>query len=426
MVIYDSLSILIGRISDFFGKNSDIERLTLTMPYLAVTIILYTYTSERFMKKVFFTVISLLITISLLGSFASCAKVYVSEYSTNLELDDKGEFKILTLSDLHFMNAADGKEKDRDDDMFYRMDLLVNNSDPDLIVLLGDMVYCDNKIPALERLIEKMDNYKKPWACVYGNHDPENANNKEMTRQDSDNNKLAMNEVLIQSEYCLFKAGPENINGSGNYTVNIVNDKKMIIQTLFFLDSGDYIRKYDIDNNDFIPASAISAYMNYGSIYPNQIEWYENTIKDIARCNRRKTVPSMAFFHIPLPEYKTVWKLYQEESDEVKWYDGRLEEFDILDNGGVTSPSFNTGMFDKMVQLKSTKAVFTGHDHGNDFSIEYKGIRLNYNGGLRHITYALSDKTIESMFGGREIIIKEDGSFIINRLLIKDLIEQNN
>ena len=221
-----------------------------------------------------------------------------------------------------------------------------------------------------------------------------------------------MNAILAESEYCLFKEGPEDINGYGNYIINITDENNKIIQTLFFLDSGDYIKPEDLIGNDFIPQSATHAMKNYGAIYPNQIQWYEDTVKDISKFiygRRKKVVPSLAFFHIPFPEYRTVWELYDQGSDKVKWYDGALEEPD-MGNGGVASPSFNTGMFNKMVELKSTKAVFVGHDHGNDFSIKYKGVRLNYNGGMGHITYMVTDEIIESMFGGREIIIDERGN----------------
>ena len=107
----------------------------------------------------------------------SCNREY-ADYSadvTTFMIEDDGEFKILTVSDLHFCNYESGEEQ-FDEDMLNRLDKLIKHSEPDLIVILGDMVYSHNssRVDALGALAEIIDGYKIPWAPVYGNHDGEN------------------------------------------------------------------------------------------------------------------------------------------------------------------------------------------------------------------------------------------------------------
>lgn len=356
------------------------------------------------MNKIIRLVIVVIIIMSLV-TFTGCNN------KDDFYLNEDGEFKILTLADLHFMN----NDSIEDQEMLDRMDRLVEHTSPDLIVLLGDMTYTLNNDEVLRVLVEKIDTYKIPWAPVYGNHDPESSNSRG-SAQVAINNKRAMNDVLAESEYCIFESGPEDIDGEGNYYVNIRDNDKNIIQTLFFIDSGDYIREELADRYDFVEGYT---FFDYEFIHPSQIEWYESVILDISKKQNKgeEVVPSLAFFHIPLPEYETAWNLYMEGSDEVIYHGGAKDE------GNASSP-FNTGMFDKMVDLGSTKAVFVGHNHANDFCVEYKGIQLNYSGGMRHIAlYPGGRANVENKLGGRLITVKEDSTFSNEKIYDSDLME---
>jgi len=339
--------------------------------------------------------------------FSSCSEDDILKDVTEYQLID-GEFKILTLADLHFKN--DGSAEDSE--MFNRMDALVESADSDLLILLGDVVYPYDiwKIPEnMEIVRDHMDTYKIPWAFVMGNHDSTGVASMVLTREMSVNNKKLINTILIESEYCIYKKGPDDIDGYGNYFVNIKDGEK-IIETLFFFDSGDYIKEEDL-TYDFVDESNLN---KTGFIYLSQISWYEKSVNDIKEYNGGTVVPSMAFFHIPLPEYRTAMDLYNQNSTEATLIDGRMED-------GIGKSPVNTGLFDKMVELKSTKAIFTGHDHGNNFNVKYKGINLCYNGALRLIPYGLSDEIIRSMFGGRVVTIKSDGTFTNEILLYDDV-----
>lgn len=81
--------------------------------------------------------------------------------------------------------------------------------------------------------------------------------------------------------------------------------------------------------------------------------------------------PGLVYFHIPLPEFAS---------------------FDSSNSTGVrqdkiSSASTNSGFFTTMVEAGDVKAVFTGHDHLNDFCGELSGINLCYAGGFGYHAY---------------------------------------
>ena len=68
-------------------------------------------------------------------------------------------------------------------------------------------------------------------------------------------------------------------------------------------------------------------------------------------------------------------------------------------------------MFETMVELGSTKGVFVGHDHMNNFTVDYRGIRLSYGLSCDHNIYVVPFR------GGQLIHVKRDGSFTTQHLI---------
>ena len=81
--------------------------------------------------------------------------------------------------------------------------------------------------------------------------------------------------------------------------------------------------------------------------------------------------PGIAYFHIPLPEFSS--------------FDST--NFTGVKQEGISSASVNSGFFTTMVSAGDVKAVFTGHDHLNDFCGELTGIQLCYAGGYGYHAY---------------------------------------
>ena len=63
-----------------------------------------------------------------------------------------------------------------------------------------------------------------------------------------------------------------------------------------------------------------------------------------------------------------------------------------------------------MQELGSTKGVFVGHDHKNNFSLLYKGIRLTYGMSIDYIAFPGMSK-IGAQRGCTVIEVSPDGTF---------------
>lgn len=118
---------------------------------------------------------------------------------------------------------------------------------------------------------------------------------------------------------------------------------------------------YCIDSNDYQPYKELG---EYDWIHFDQIKWYREQSDKYNKINNNTPIPSLAFFHIPLPEYKNVL----ERND----YQG------LYKDDGIWSPRINSGMFGSFIDKKDVIGVFTGHDHQNDFIGLERGIALGY------------------------------------------------
>jgi hypothetical protein len=113
-------------------------------------------------------------------------------------------------------------------------------------------------------------------------------------------------------------------------------------------------------------------------VHANQIAWYEAQVR--ARALERfggfdpasgRVLPSMLLFHIPLPQVTEAVAALRA---------GRLEPGSL---SGVareaTSPALvDSGLFGVAKRLGSTGEILVGHDHLDNASILWEGLRLTY------------------------------------------------
>lgn len=293
------------------------------------------------------------------------------------------DFKILQFADIHLIVGAPGL----DGKTFDLIKSAVKTARPDLIVFSGDQCFTAFNTAMYRRLTKVMGGIGVPWAFIYGNHD-----------QTGPGDKAKLSNIAAGDANCLFRPGPSNIHGMGNYVINIKNPGGDNIFSVFMLD-GNAGRDYRKDEN------VTDGTKGYDYIYPDQIEWYEWAVNGIAE-KAGKTVPSVLFTHIPLPEYKTAYDAAENGAADAKLIYGRRTEREC-------APQYNTGLFDTMRRLGSTKAVFCGHDHINDYSVEYQGIRLTYGLSSGYGSYGNAhDK------GATVITLKDDLSVGVEQLVV--------
>lgn len=303
------------------------------------------------------------------------------------------DFRILQLTDLHIGGGFLSIRKDSW--ALNAVAELIQRVKPDLVIVTGDIAYpvpfqsgtFDNlrESKMFAALMESLGVY---WTVTFGNHDSEVYSMFSLEY---------IAEFYEESDfkYCLFQRGPSNIDGEGNYIINIKNTAGKITQSLVMFDSHAYVDG--------------SLTNEYDSIHENQIQWY---VKEITELNKKNGSPvkSMAFFHIPLNEYADAWEEYRlngkKDTENVKFIYGVAGEPDEK----VWPGKYRDNLFETMLELGSTQAIFCGHDHLNNFSVEYKGIRLTYGLSIDYLAYwGIVKQTAQR--GGTVITVSPDGSF---------------
>ena len=75
-----------------------------------------------------------------------------------------------------------------------------------------------------------------------------------------------------------------------------------------------------------------------------------------------------------------------------------------------------------MCELGSTEAVFCGHDHYNNMSLEYKGIRLTYGMSIDYLAMpGIEDDTEQR--GGELVTLHEDGTWELEQIPLDSIMD---
>ena len=119
--------------------------------------------------------------------------------------------------------------------------------------------------------------------------------------------------------------------------------------------------------------------------------------------------------HIPVCEFNDAW-ISANGSDELGVLAPELAPDALGSLGeGVSCPPVNNGFFDVCKDLGSTKNIFAGHDHVNNFQICYEGINLTYTLKTGYGAYYT-----DGMMGGTVISIDSDGSACTEHIYMVD------
>ena len=318
-----------------------------------------------------------------------------------------GDFKVMHLTDIHIGGGF--MSKDVDEKALNAVAAMVTKEKPDLVIATGDIAF---PVPytagtfnnhsgamAFANLMERLGVY---WDVTFGNHDAEAY---------SYFDREAMGKFYEREEfqYCLFQSGPEDVDGYGNHVIEVKNSQGVITQALFLIDSQAYIKDNIIE----------SIKGTYDNIHENQVEWYEAEVNRMNKENeildkKANTVKSMAFFHIPLVEMMDAWSEFAEnkyeDTENFKYVEGMIGEGGRIVYSGLGDDE----LFEKMLELDSTKAMFNGHDHINNTTFDYKGITFSYGYSIDYFAYSGIDK-LGSQRGCTMITCKPDSSFDIDK-----------
>ena len=305
-----------------------------------------------------------------------------------------GDFKVMHLTDIHIGGGFLSTEKDKK--AINAVAAMISAEKPDLVVISGDMAATYPHAGTLnnhyshEFVIRLMENLGVYWTVTFGNHDSEIYNS--LTRPEVAD--MYDNESL---KYCLFDGGPKDIYGEGNHAINVRNSLGLVTKSIIIMDSNSYTDE-----------DPLGLQWIYDNIHADQIEWYRNTIYSLNEYNTNllnslpesdrpeniedyTTVQSLLFIHIPLMETRNAYDEYLAaggDTENVKYISGKIGE----EAPYVYCSMEEEQMFETMLELGSTKAMFFGHDHLNNAVMDYKGIIFSYGYSVDYFAYSGIDQ----------------------------------
>lgn len=252
------------------------------------------------------------------------------------------QFRILQLTDLHFFSRDASTWEDFNRRTVDQMQKLVALSDPDLVMITGDVWSEDQNGQGLAHMryaVRQFEALGVPWAFTWGNHD-----------QVSD--FAAAHRILSEAKNSLYRGAESD----GNYLIDILDSSEHPVWQIVCVNTHrDGVREAQQQWLKALPATQ---------------------------------VPRFAFFHIPIKQYEDIWK--NGTATGIWGEDVCMEKED-----GSTLP---------ILKKLGIAACFCGHDHQNDYSGAAEGVELVYgrvsrSGGYGADTFQKGGKLITANCG---------------------------
>ena len=269
----------------------------------------------------------------------------------------KGLFKIVQITDLHYKLGVKASEQG-----LACVREMVETEKPDLVVVTGDIIYSAPADSTLSVVLKTFAKLGVPFCMTFGNHD-----------YDFKTPTVALYNQMQKTPNCVM---PVLQGKNTDYSLSILSSNgKRTAAVLYCIDTHN--------------KPAIGGIGGYQWISHNQITWYRQRSMVYKQKNGGRPVPSLAFLHIPLPEFN-----YATDNTQCPMYGSRLEK--------AYSPSLNSGMFASIKEMGDIMGVFCGHDHDNDYAVSYFNVLLahgRFSGGNTEYNHLKS--------GARVIVLKE-------------------
>ena len=248
-----------------------------------------------------------------------------------------GTFTVLQFTDTHYI-AGDPRSQRA----LECVKEALESVKPDLVIHTGDIVFGRPDLDCAREILRPLAESGIPWAVALGNHDSQFGSSRE-----------AMFQAIRELPGCVNQSPKDGVYGCSNDVITLSGAKG--VERVFYL----------FDSMDAVVLKGEEEIHCYDYIRHNQIAWYRAHSERFTSENKGQPVPSLAFFHIPLPEL-------QEALDKgVQPLAGT--------NGEPSCPSrLNGGLFAQFRELGDVQAIVTGHDHDCDYVLPYGQLYFIY------------------------------------------------
>ena len=283
--------------------------------------------------------LSLLCICSLAGGKPRQSKAEESgpRVAAELKYNADGKFKILQLTDTHVI-AGDP----RSDRCYENVNAVLDAEKPDFVIHTGDIIFGNPARESAEKLLGLIAGRGIPFAVTLGNHD-----------SDFELSRAEIYEVVRAVKGNVNTPAEAGLTGYSNDILTLSGEKGL--DRVFYL--------FDSGNRDYL-----NGIKSWGYIHADQITWYRKASDWFKDKNDGKPVRAFAFFHIPVPEYK---QGLHDNGKKLRNLCGNIGE-------EPASPLFNSGLYVAMREQGDVQGISAGHDHNNDFILNWQGFFLMY------------------------------------------------
>lgn len=279
-----------------------------------------------------------------------------------LKFRPSGEFKILQFTDLHYI--LNDPRCDAAIDCIGRM---AQAEKPDLIVTTGDNIFGQPGLESMRKIAKTISDQGIPFVMLFGNHD-----------EDYGATHHELYDAVQALPHCIQPKRPAGVE-SPDYVLTVSShDGKHEALHLYMLDSHSHTMG---------PLKRVG---HYAWLTHDQVLWYRQQCTALKTRNGGDTVPALAFWHIPTPEWREV-----ATSQKAVLVGTRKE--------AVCCPEVNSGMMAAMLEGGDVMGVFCGHDHDNDYAALWQGILLAYG------RYSGGNTVYNNLPNGARVIVLREG-----------------
>jgi hypothetical protein len=257
---------------------------------------------------------------TLTASLAQAAPIqYAGLNVARLRIRHPRKFRLLQFTDVHFFAGKEPYRAREDAKTVDLMHEVVDRSEPDLVLITGDLWHNNPGGRGFEYLqysVRQMESLGVPWAFCWGNHDKLD-------------DYAAGDELLTNAKGSLYRGAAND----GSYIVEIVDSKDVPVWQIICLNSGE------------------------DGLAEPQWRW----LKSLP--NPEQAPTRWAAFHVPIRQFEDIWT--NGAASGIKGEKHGYDNNEVGESLGV-------------LKRAGIRACLCGHDHINDYSGIYDGIDLIY------------------------------------------------
>ncbi|MDE6474948.1 MAG: metallophosphoesterase [Clostridia bacterium] len=317
-----------------------------------------------------------------------------------LKFDEQGNFKILQMTDIQFIDYID-------DESIAVMDATIEYAKPDLIVITGDQIspeYLGGQSGKARKICRQITGYfdskEIPWTLCFGNHDGAMG-------------VLSKREMLEEYQKSAYFVGGLEEN---EYCDLYINEKEDTYCNYFlpvYSNDGESV-EYGV----FVMDCATSLASPYKGFTQGQIDFYN-------AMSEKYGVRMSMYTHEPTEEFQTMYD-NRENTQIVSVFKGEIESpEDGKTYYPTKNPETNEALRKSLIANKNVDGIYAGHDHLSNFAGIYNiaedySIVLGYGrmssygfGEWNYFMFSASKRKLYKNYprGGRVVEVSADGGY---------------